>query len=231
MTQPRVTIRVYRARQVGLPGFFFCMDEHRKGGSPYQQLGYRRTKPFTVQREVSCRLHAGTRQRYRSPNQRHTMRMGTRTRTTPMSHRSTRRTHLLRYKSAVSATGFETDCQAPGKIHGVKRLGMLGRDRKRVCNHSLQVIYRSKDEDQARLFFILGLFVGIIGLINVRPSAVYAMRHATRSAQQVIMHCGSPDPAVKRWANYSAIALVAQVVLSSSFPFVRVHALSAHNRR
>ena len=52
--------------------------------------------------------------------------------------------------------------------------------------------------------------------------------HATRSAQQVIMHCGSPDPAVKRWANYSAIALVVQVVLFSSFPFVRVqHALRA----
>ena len=57
----------------------------------------------------------------------------------------------------------------------------------------------NKDEDQARLFFILGIFVGILHVVNM------------------CMYCGSPNPAVKRWANYSGIALGVQVGSPSSF--------------
>jgi hypothetical protein len=71
----------------------------------------------------------------------------------------------------------------------------------RASYRALLVIQQTnKAADQARLFFILGLFCfGLFHLINM------------------CMHCGSSDPAVKRWANYSAIAFVFQVSLQSCF--------------
>merc|ERR1711977_80273 len=46
---------------------------------------------------------------------------------------------------------------------------------------------RHPDEQCAMIMFIVGIFIGVVGLINI------------------CMHCGHPDRRVSRWARYSAV--------------------------
>jgi hypothetical protein len=63
----------------------------------------------------------------------------------------------------------------------------------------LVVTQINSDEQNARTFFVLGIVFWIFHLVAM------------------IKYCGSSDPAVKRWANYSAIAFVIQVTASALF--------------
>ena len=71
----------------------------------------------------------------------------------------------------------------------------------RASYRALLVIQQTNgDADRARLFFILGIFcAGLFHLVNM------------------CTHCGSSDPAAKRWANASAVAFPIQVGLQSCF--------------
>merc|ERR1712054_101524 len=51
----------------------------------------------------------------------------------------------------------------------------------------------SSQEQTAKILFIIGIFVALVGWVNM------------------CMHCGNPNPLVKRWANRSAIVAAIQL--------------------
>ena len=79
--------------------------------------------------------------------------------------------------------------------------------------YTQQVVYMqgadSKAEDTARLLFIIGLFFGIVGWVNV------------------CMHCGHSCPAVKKWAKYSAITEVIKTIIIIAIVVVQVTTINS----